>query len=1054
MRLAHVLIGALVVAVAASILSPSTARAAGGERDLSFGVLGTALVDATRPSLDVASAVIADFQLPITTVAGAVGGRMAVARFYDDNGGPAWLEPDAVRTVDFGVDSAAHGVAENIDGVIAVGQAGPDMAMAEFDRNGRPVTSFGQSGHLVVHDGDGSVAEAVSGDIVVGSVMRSGQRDTLIAKVNSFGLDPTFNGSGSEAVDVVPGDDDAGLALLVDSANRLYVAGQAGQSAFVARFDLTSGTIDSSFGTGGKALLDLTPGPDVARAITVDPGTGDLLVAGQAGAHAFVARMSPDGVPTAGFGGGVVQFDLGGSADVATGAVWQPGLGVVVTGTRTTLLGSDAAARRITPSGLVDPTFGLAGLSVADFGSAVDRSNAVAAARDGRFVVAGNNASDMVVARFTSDGEVDPSFGIGGRVVLDGNGGDLAGPVRVTPDGRVVVVGSSGGQLLVARRLRDGQPDVSFGVGGMVLDEFGDALPIDAVVQPDNRILVLVYVSDRSWGSIGRLVRYLPDGSRDPSFGEDGIGGFVVNPGLQSSLLVLADGRILVSGAAYNTAGTGVTRFLPSGVPDPSFGSGGFVAATQVDSGGALGVQSDGTILLALAQPFGKVAVVRISAGGTVLSVAGAYADVGGPPVVSVLPDDRFYVTGVMGVRDSLGRAQEDAVTVARFGRDGYLDSGSLFGTSGMVHFNLGANEVVTDVALDGSYLLVVGSAYSGRDVAAQQATRVLRMDESGKLDARYGSNGIATVVGGSLGATRAPGGSPLVAGTVSGNGTTDIAVTRLQPGPPADAPTTTPTTAPTPAPATPPRRSGYWMVTNAGTTYGFGDARHLGDAATTTAADVEATPSARGYWIVDAPGQVFAFGDARYLGAPNGAGLARGESVTSISSTPSGAGYWLFTSRGRVMPYGDAPFLGDMAAAKLAEPVVDSVATPSGHGYYMVASDGGVFAFSDARFRGSMGGRRLNAPVESLVPDADGNGYWLVASDGGVFAFDAPFYGSMGGRRLNRPVAGMVRYGIGYLMVGEDGGIFNFSDRAFSGSLGDSPPAAPVVAVTAFDQP
>jgi ribosomal protein L24E len=97
------------------------------------------------------------------------------------------------------------------------------------------------------------------------------------------------------------------------------------------------------------------------------------------------------------------------------------------------------------------------------------------------------------------------------------------------------------------------------------------------------------------------------------------------------------------------------------------------------------------------------------------------------------------------------------------------------------------------------------------------------------------------------------------------------------------------------------------------------------------------------------------------------------------------------------------------------------------------------------------MGGVRLNAPVQSLVPDPDGKGYWLVASDGGVFAFEAEFRGSMGDKRLNKPVTGMVPYGNGYLMVAEDGGIFNFSDKPFAGSLGDKPPAKPIVAVAAL---
>jgi ribosomal protein L24E len=98
------------------------------------------------------------------------------------------------------------------------------------------------------------------------------------------------------------------------------------------------------------------------------------------------------------------------------------------------------------------------------------------------------------------------------------------------------------------------------------------------------------------------------------------------------------------------------------------------------------------------------------------------------------------------------------------------------------------------------------------------------------------------------------------------------------------------------------------------------------------------------------------------------------------------------------------------------------------------------------------MGAVKLNAPVQSLVPDPDGKGYWLVAADGGVFAFEATFRGSMGDKRLNKPVTGMVPYGNGYLMVAEDGGIFNFSDRPFSGSLGDKPPANPIVAVAPLD--
>jgi hypothetical protein len=112
-----------------------------------------------------------------------------------------------------------------------------------------------------------------------------------------------------------------------------------------------------------------------------------------------------------------------------------------------------------------------------------------------------------------------------------------------------------------------------------------------------------------------------------------------------------------------------------------------------------------------------------------------------------------------------------------------------------------------------------------------------------------------------------------------------------------------------------------------------------------------------------------------------------------------------------------------------------------------MVASDGGVFTFGDARFVGSMGAIRLSAPVESLTANPNGSGYWLVASDGGIFSFGVTFYGSAGGTRLNKPITGMVGNptGNGYLLVGADGGIFAFGDMAFKGSLGSSPPPAPI---------
>jgi hypothetical protein len=246
----------------------------------------------------------------------------------------------------------------------------------------------------------------------------------------------------------------------------------------------------------------------------------------------------------------------------------------------------------------------------------------------------------------------------------------------------------------------------------------------------------------------------------------------------------------------------------------------------------------------------------------------------------------------------------------------------------------------------------------------------------------------------------------------------------------------------------------GYWAIGSDGKVYNFGDAPKLGDtsSAGNLIVDIEAAPHGTGYWTMDSKGVVAAFGPVLY-GSLSAADLKGDEKAVSLSGTPTGAGYWVFTNKGRMFAFGDAnKDLGDVSTLKLNGEVVDSQPTPSGKGYYLTAADGGVFALGDAKFGGSMGDIKLNKPVVAIVPDPDGEGYWLVATDGGVFAFKAVFKGSMGDIKLNKPMRGMVPYGNGYLMVAEDGGVFNFSNKPFSGSTGNNPPANPMVSITVVE--
>jgi 3D (Asp-Asp-Asp) domain-containing protein len=223
------------------------------------------------------------------------------------------------------------------------------------------------------------------------------------------------------------------------------------------------------------------------------------------------------------------------------------------------------------------------------------------------------------------------------------------------------------------------------------------------------------------------------------------------------------------------------------------------------------------------------------------------------------------------------------------------------------------------------------------------------------------------------------------------------------------------------------------------GTVVSTGDAKAFGSASGNAVTGMARTPSGGGYFLATNRGAVFAFGDAGFHGSlPSGTS----SKIVDIAAAPDGQGYWLVGSDGGIFNFGSASFNGSAGGAPLNQPIVGMAATPTGQGYWLVARDGGVFNFGDAGFLGSAGGIRLNQPIVGMASTPTGKGYWLVARDGGIFAFgDASFLGSAGGTRLNEPIVGIASTptGQGYWLVARDGGVFTYGDAGFHGSLADA---------------
>src|SRR5262249_2807687 len=71
-------------------------------------------------------------------------------------------------------------------------------------------------------------------------------------------------------------------------------------------------------------------------------------------------------------------------------------------------------------------------------------------------------------------GDLDGSFGVGGKVTTDFSGGrDEANALAIQPDGKIVAAGTANGDFALARYNVDGTLDATFGSNGKVITDFG-----------------------------------------------------------------------------------------------------------------------------------------------------------------------------------------------------------------------------------------------------------------------------------------------------------------------------------------------------------------------------------------------------------------------------------------------------------------------------------------------------------------------------------------------------------------------------------------------------
>jgi uncharacterized delta-60 repeat protein len=204
------------------------------------------------------------------------------------------------------------------------------------------------------------------------------------------------------------------------------------------------------------------------------------------------------------------------------------------------------------------------------------------------------------LSRFLANGRADSTFGVDGHVAT---GFEVR---RVLP-GRtsITAVGTkrrgTDTTLILARYRLNGTRDPSFGARGFVRRPGFSATA--AAPAPGGKIVVSdpLFAVDCSQGCVDppvniRLLRFLPDGRLDRTFGGDGIVVWRARPhsGGFRSLAVQPDGKILVGGYG---GGFHLVRFRTDGSLDTTFGQEG-VAVEPIGAGiRALAVDPSGNVV-------------------------------------------------------------------------------------------------------------------------------------------------------------------------------------------------------------------------------------------------------------------------------------------------------------------------------------------------------------------------------------------------------------------------------------------------------------------------
>lgn len=332
-----------------------------------------------------------------------------------------------------------------IFGIFVTVQAQPELDIS-FNGTGRVLTGFG-SGSAEVKD----VLIQADGRVVAVGTWRDSAGPTYFAltRYNTDGsIDTTFGNDGRVVTDLDPSVAAEGAnAGALQPDGKIIAAGYVslslpGQGYFALARYSPDGTLDETFGSGGKVVTSISTGPHEARDVALGQD-GTIVAAGSY--HNGISTQTL--IAKYGAGGDLswtktdTRGNFVGAVNIAESVVILAG-GRILTCGNASGLDTGITFTGYTANGDYDVTLGAGGRILLS-NTAGKRLKALTLAANSRFIAGGSSEADFMVARFFSIGGWDISFNGSGSAVTPMGGGSQVNSLAIGPNGRIVAAGVS-----------------------------------------------------------------------------------------------------------------------------------------------------------------------------------------------------------------------------------------------------------------------------------------------------------------------------------------------------------------------------------------------------------------------------------------------------------------------------------------------------------------------------------------------------------------------------------------------------------------------------------